>query len=112
MPDKTIDDGELFQEAFVFSADFTDGTAVEIFIDAEFGTAEEAEIEATLATLAGHRVNGVTLADLLKRPEVGWSECVAALPGLASVSRAAAVQIENACFHVLIRASQGAGPAT
>ncbi len=46
MPDKTIEDGELFQEAFVFSADFTDGTAVEIFVDAEFGTAEEAEIEA------------------------------------------------------------------
>ncbi len=57
--------------------------------------AKEAEIEATLATLAGHRVNGVTLADLLKRPEVGWSECVAALPALAGVSRAAAVQIEN-----------------
>jgi tRNA uridine 5-carboxymethylaminomethyl modification enzyme len=57
--------------------------------------AKNAEIEAAVAMLAGHRVAGVTLADLLKRPEVGWGECVAALPALAAVSRDAAVQIEN-----------------
>jgi tRNA uridine 5-carboxymethylaminomethyl modification enzyme len=54
-----------------------------------------AEIEATLATLAAHRVAGVPLTELLKRPEVGWADCVARLPALAAVSREAAVQIEN-----------------
>ncbi|MFM8985453.1 MAG: tRNA uridine-5-carboxymethylaminomethyl(34) synthesis enzyme MnmG [Planctomycetia bacterium] len=54
-----------------------------------------AEIEATLAALAAHRVAGVPLAELLKRPEVGWADCVARLPALAAVSREAAVQIEN-----------------
>jgi tRNA uridine 5-carboxymethylaminomethyl modification enzyme len=54
-----------------------------------------AEIEATLAILAAHRVGGVSLQDLLKRPEFGWDRCLAVLPSLAGVSREAAVQIEN-----------------
>ena len=47
-----------------------------------FGLAESArvsrlqqklvEIESVMITLNDHRVNGVTLADLLKRPEVTW----------------------------------------
>jgi tRNA uridine 5-carboxymethylaminomethyl modification enzyme len=57
--------------------------------------AKTAEIEATLEALAAHRVEGVTLADLLKRPEVGWADCVARAPTLAAVSRDAATQIEN-----------------
>jgi tRNA uridine 5-carboxymethylaminomethyl modification enzyme len=54
-----------------------------------------AGIEATLAALAGHRVGGTSLADLLKRPEFGWADCVAAAPSLAAVPREVAVQIEN-----------------
>ena len=46
MPDKTSSAGELFQEAFVFVADFTDRTAIELAIDAEFQTADAAKIEA------------------------------------------------------------------
>ena len=54
-----------------------------------------AEIEATLVLLAEHRVGGVPLAELLKRPEFGWGECVAALPNLAAVSRESATQLEH-----------------
>ena len=54
-----------------------------------------AAIEATLATLAGHRVDGITLTDRLKRPEVGWADCVAALPELAVVAADVAGQIET-----------------
>ena len=54
-----------------------------------------AAIEATLARLADHRVDGVTLADRLKRPEVDWAECVAALPELAAVAAEVAGQIET-----------------
>ena len=57
--------------------------------------AKTAAMETTLATLAARRVNGTTLADLLKRPEFTWSHCVAAVPELAAVSRDVAVQIEN-----------------
>jgi len=57
--------------------------------------AKTAEIEATLAVLAEHRVAGVPLTELLKRPEFGWRDCVAALPNLARVSREAALQIEH-----------------
>ena len=57
--------------------------------------AKQAEIEATVGVLAARRINGVSLADLLKRPEFGWSDCLAAVPELATVSRAAATQIEN-----------------
>jgi tRNA uridine 5-carboxymethylaminomethyl modification enzyme len=54
-----------------------------------------AEIEATLTLLAEHRVGGVPLVELLKRPEFGWGECVAALPNLAAVSRESATQLEH-----------------
>jgi tRNA uridine 5-carboxymethylaminomethyl modification enzyme len=57
--------------------------------------AKRAEIEATLGVLAAHRVGGVSLAELLKRPEFGWEEAVAALPSLAGVSRDAAGQIAS-----------------
>jgi tRNA uridine 5-carboxymethylaminomethyl modification enzyme len=57
--------------------------------------AKLAEIEATLAVLAGHRVEGVSLADRLKRPEVRWEHCVAVRPDLAGVSRDVATQIET-----------------
>ena len=54
-----------------------------------------AGIEATLSLLAGHRVEGVTLHDRLKRPEVGWQDCVAALPTLESVPADVVEQVEN-----------------
>jgi tRNA uridine 5-carboxymethylaminomethyl modification enzyme len=54
-----------------------------------------AAIESTLTRLASHRVEGVTLADRLKRPEIGWADCVAALPDLAEVAADVATQIEN-----------------
>ena len=57
--------------------------------------AKTAEIEATLGVLAAHRVAGVPLAEMLKRPEFGWAEAVAALPALAGVSREAAAQIAS-----------------
>ena len=57
--------------------------------------AKTAEIEATLSILAGHRVNGVSLDTLLKRPEIGWQQCVDALPSLSCVSAESAMQIEN-----------------
>ena len=57
--------------------------------------AKTAEIEATLAALAAHRVGGVTVADLLKRPEFTWAHAIEAAPDLAAVSREAAIQIEN-----------------
>jgi tRNA uridine 5-carboxymethylaminomethyl modification enzyme len=57
--------------------------------------AKQVEIEATLGVLAARRINGTALADLLKRPEFGWSDCLAAVPELAAVSRDAATQIEN-----------------
>jgi len=57
--------------------------------------AKTAEIESTLGMLAAHRVAGVSLAELLKRPEFGWDEAVAALPSLAGVSRETAGQIAS-----------------
>ncbi len=54
-----------------------------------------AAIEATLAQLAAHRLAGVSLADRLKRPEIRWADCVAAVPELAAVDREVADQIEN-----------------
>ena len=53
------------------------------------------EIEAAMTTLASHRVEGVTLADLLKRPEVTWKDCLEILPALSSVSHEVSLQIEN-----------------
>jgi tRNA uridine 5-carboxymethylaminomethyl modification enzyme len=55
--------------------------------------AKTAAIEATLTALAAHRLNGTTLADLLKRPEFGWEDCVAALPALAAVPQEVAAQV-------------------
>lgn len=57
--------------------------------------AKQAEIEATVGLLAARRINGTALTDLLKRPEFGWDDCLAAVPELATVSRDAATQIEN-----------------
>ena len=57
--------------------------------------AKTTEIEATLAALAAHRVGGVAVADLLKRPEFTWERAVEAVPGLAAVSREVAIQVEN-----------------
>jgi tRNA uridine 5-carboxymethylaminomethyl modification enzyme len=53
-----------------------------------------AEIAAARALLEAHRQRGVTLADMLKRPEFSWIEAVAALPSLETVSRESANQIE------------------
>jgi len=55
--------------------------------------AKHAAIEATRATLTGCRVAGTTLADLLKRPEWTWADCVAAAPALAAVPADVAAQI-------------------
>lgn len=52
-----------------------------------------AAMEAAHATLAAHRVSGTTLADLLKRPDFGWENAVAAAPALAATSAEAAVQV-------------------
>jgi tRNA uridine 5-carboxymethylaminomethyl modification enzyme len=57
--------------------------------------AKMSEIEATLAVLSAHRLRGVTIAEMLKRPEFGWPEAVAALPQLAAVSGEAAGQIAS-----------------
>ena len=57
--------------------------------------AKEAEMEAALALLATTRVQGVAIADLLKRPEFAWADAVTALPSLAGVSRETATQIEH-----------------
>jgi tRNA uridine 5-carboxymethylaminomethyl modification enzyme len=54
-----------------------------------------AGIEAAVALLAGTRVEGVTLFDRLKRPEVGWDDCLAALPALADVPPDVSEQVEN-----------------
>jgi len=57
--------------------------------------AKLAELEAAQATLAATRLRGTLLADLLKRPEFTWEECVAAAPSLAAVSREVARQLVN-----------------
>lgn len=54
-----------------------------------------AAIETTLTRLEAHRVDGVTLADMLKRPEFSWNNCVAILPELADVAGDVANQIET-----------------
>jgi len=57
--------------------------------------AKNAGIDAASALLAGTRVEGVTLFDRLKRPEVSWHDCLAALPALASVPPEVVEQVEN-----------------
>jgi tRNA uridine 5-carboxymethylaminomethyl modification enzyme len=56
---------------------------------------KEAEIARVLAILQGNRRDQVTLAGLLRRPEVGWEDLVAWLPELAAVSREVARQVTN-----------------
>ena len=58
-------------------------------------TAKNAAIEGAIAVLGARRQGGVTLADLLKRPEVCWADVVAAVPELGGVAREVSVQIEN-----------------
>jgi tRNA uridine 5-carboxymethylaminomethyl modification enzyme len=57
--------------------------------------AKTSGIEAAVALLAAARVEGVTLFDRLKRPEVGWEDCLAFLPALATVPPDVAEQVEN-----------------
>ena len=57
--------------------------------------AKTSGIEAAVALLAATRVEGVTLFDRLKRPEVGWNDCLAFLPALATVPPDVAEQVEN-----------------
>ena len=52
-----------------------------------------AAIEAAHATLTARRVDGTPLADLLKRPEWTWADCVAAAPDLRVVPAEVASQI-------------------
>jgi tRNA uridine 5-carboxymethylaminomethyl modification enzyme len=52
-----------------------------------------AAIEAAHATLTVRRVDGTPLADLLKRPEWTWADCVAAAPELRGVPADVASQI-------------------
>jgi hypothetical protein len=46
MPDKSVEDGDLFQEAFVFEARFDDPTKVLIYVDVDFLDSKAAEVEA------------------------------------------------------------------
>jgi len=52
-----------------------------------------AGIEATLAILAATKIRGVSLLDMLRRPEFGWSDAVAAHPALAGVPADVAGQV-------------------
>ncbi|HZN36970.1 MAG TPA: tRNA uridine-5-carboxymethylaminomethyl(34) synthesis enzyme MnmG [Pirellulaceae bacterium] len=55
--------------------------------------AKEAEIAAALVLLAETRLQGVTLEQLLRRPEVEWAEVMQHEPRLAAISREAALQV-------------------
>jgi tRNA uridine 5-carboxymethylaminomethyl modification enzyme len=55
--------------------------------------AKEAEIAQGLELLRSTRVEGTTLEQLLRRPEVQWAEVVAIQPELSAISREAAQQI-------------------
>jgi len=57
--------------------------------------AKTAGIAAAHELLAAHRVEGATLAERLRRPEVGWRDCVALLPALADVPDDVALQVET-----------------
>jgi tRNA uridine 5-carboxymethylaminomethyl modification enzyme len=54
---------------------------------------KEDAIAATCAILGAQRVDGVTLLDHLRRPEVEWSSLVASQPALADVPREVAEQV-------------------
>jgi tRNA uridine 5-carboxymethylaminomethyl modification enzyme len=55
--------------------------------------AKETEITRALTLLAETRVQGTTLEQLLRRPEVEWAEVAAHEPQLAAISREAAQQV-------------------
>jgi tRNA uridine 5-carboxymethylaminomethyl modification enzyme len=55
---------------------------------------KQAEMAVAQSLLEGTRVGGVPLAQLLRRPEVGWADVAAHLPALAAISREAAAQVE------------------
>jgi tRNA uridine 5-carboxymethylaminomethyl modification enzyme len=55
--------------------------------------AKEAEIAHGVSLLRASRVEGVSLDQLLRRPEVEWSEVVSHQPELAAISRESAMQI-------------------
>ncbi|HEY2411527.1 MAG TPA: tRNA uridine-5-carboxymethylaminomethyl(34) synthesis enzyme MnmG [Pirellulaceae bacterium] len=55
--------------------------------------AKQAEIAAAIELLKETRVEGVTLEQLLRRPETEWAEVVAREPRLAEISRESAVQV-------------------
>jgi tRNA uridine 5-carboxymethylaminomethyl modification enzyme len=57
--------------------------------------AKSAGIDAAIELLAAHRVEGATLLERLRRPEVGWSDCVTLLPALAAVPPEVALQVET-----------------
>jgi tRNA uridine 5-carboxymethylaminomethyl modification enzyme len=54
---------------------------------------KEAEIVRVRQVLQSHRVEGVTLAKCLQRPEVAWTDITARLPELADVQREVAEQV-------------------
>lgn len=54
---------------------------------------KEAEIARVTRVLHSHRVEGVTLAKCLQRPEVDWPEITARLPELASLEREVVEQV-------------------
>jgi tRNA uridine 5-carboxymethylaminomethyl modification enzyme len=54
---------------------------------------KEAEIATAFELLRGTRVEGLTLEDLLRRPEVAWADVVAREPRLAEISAEAAIQV-------------------
>jgi tRNA uridine 5-carboxymethylaminomethyl modification enzyme len=56
-------------------------------------TAKEAEIARGLDLLRSARVEGITLDQRLRRPEVEWAEVVAHQPELAAIGRESAMQI-------------------
>jgi tRNA uridine 5-carboxymethylaminomethyl modification enzyme len=55
--------------------------------------AKEAEIARSLQLLRGTRFEGITLEQLLRRPEVEWTEVARHQPELAAISREAATRI-------------------
>jgi len=54
---------------------------------------KEAEIARVTRILQAHRVEGVTLAKYLQRPEIAWTNITARLPELAAVPREVVEQV-------------------
>ncbi len=54
---------------------------------------KEAEIARVTQVLQSHRVEGVTLAKYLQRPEIAWADITARLPELAAVQREVVEQV-------------------